>query len=169
MQPQSPILDFSEYDLARVLVDQQGLRSYNPQRFEMEQLSAVVYTDAHKLICVGYRDVAKDEFWARGQDPATAALPPVLLCEAAAQLCSYFMHTLQDYSDRVLAFAGMDDVEFGAPVRCGDRVIIHGRAVKYRPGILVSWHFQQFVHEQLVCSGTLKGVPLPRAAMQQPV
>jgi 3-hydroxyacyl-[acyl-carrier-protein] dehydratase len=165
MQPQPPILDFSEYDLSRVLVDQTGLRAYNSQRFEMEQLSAVVYADPQRLICIGYRDVSADEFWVRGQDPAGATLPPVFLCESAAQLCSYFMHTLQDYGDRVLAFAGMDDVEFGAPVRCGDRVVIQGHAVKYRPGVLVFWHFQHFVRNELVCSGTLKGVPLPRAAM----
>jgi 3-hydroxyacyl-[acyl-carrier-protein] dehydratase len=165
MQPQPPILDFAEYDVSRVLVDQEGLRNFNSQRFEMEQLSAVVYTDPDRRMCVGYRDVARDEFWVHGQDAAKATLPPVFLCEAAAQLCSYFVQTLQDYADRVLAFAGMDEVEFGAPVRCGDRVVVQGHAVKYRPGVLVSWHFQHFVRDQLVCSGTLKGVPLPRAAM----
>jgi 3-hydroxyacyl-[acyl-carrier-protein] dehydratase len=165
MEPEQPILDFSEYDLDRVLVDQEGLRSYNAQRFEMEQLSAVVHTDQDRRICVGYRDVTADEFWVHGQDPARAMLPPVFLCEAAAQLCSYFVQTLQDYADRVLAFAGMDEVEFGAPVRCGDRVVIQGHAVKHRPGVLVSWRFQHFVRKELVCSGTLKGVPLPRSVM----
>jgi 3-hydroxyacyl-[acyl-carrier-protein] dehydratase len=165
MQPQPPILDFAAYDLNRALIDQEGLRAFNEQRFEMEQLSAVVYADVEKLICVGYRDVARDEFWVNGQDPLSATLPAVLLCEAAAQLCSYFMKTLQDYSDRVLVFAGLDEVEFGAPVRCGDRVVIQGQAVRYRPGVLVSWHFQHFVRGELVCCGTLKGVPIPRAAM----
>ena len=165
MQSEQPILDFSEYDLDRVIVDRELLRTFNPQRFEMEQLSAVVHTDGERRICVGYRDVTADEFWIRGQDPATATLPPVFLCEAAAQLCSYFVQTLQDYADRVLAFAGMDEVEFGAPVRCGDRVVIQGHAVRYRPGVLVLWHFQHFVGKEMVCCGTLKGVPLPRGAM----
>ena len=39
------ILDFSEYDLDHVVADIEEIRRYNPQRFEMEQLTAIVYDD----------------------------------------------------------------------------------------------------------------------------
>jgi 3-hydroxyacyl-[acyl-carrier-protein] dehydratase len=39
------ILDFSAFDLDRILADSEEIRRYNPQRFEMEQLTAIVYDD----------------------------------------------------------------------------------------------------------------------------
>ena len=35
------ILDFSEYDVNHVVADIEEIRRYNPQRFEMEQLTAI--------------------------------------------------------------------------------------------------------------------------------
>ena len=40
-----PIIDTSELDLSRTIADIEEIRRYNPQRFEMEQLTAVVYED----------------------------------------------------------------------------------------------------------------------------
>ncbi len=42
------ILDFSNYDLDHVVADAEEIRRYNLQRFEMEQLSAVVYADPER-------------------------------------------------------------------------------------------------------------------------
>jgi hypothetical protein len=56
------ILDFSAYDLDKVLADAEEIRRYNPQRHEMEQLTAVVYDDPEAGICVGYKDVTPHEF-----------------------------------------------------------------------------------------------------------
>ena len=39
------ILDFSEYDLNNVVADTEEIRRYNPQRYEMEQLTAICYED----------------------------------------------------------------------------------------------------------------------------
>ena len=44
--PKKPlILDFAEYDLNHVVADIDEIRRYNPQRFEMEQLTAIVFED----------------------------------------------------------------------------------------------------------------------------
>ena len=51
------ILDFSEYDLNHVVADIEEIRRYNPQRFEMEQLTAICYEDPARNICVGYKDL----------------------------------------------------------------------------------------------------------------
>src|SRR5262249_36393879 len=60
------ILDPSEYDLDRVIAGVEEIRKYNPQRFEMEQLTAVVLDDPERGICVGFKDVTPNEFWVRG-------------------------------------------------------------------------------------------------------
>src|SRR6266403_2258395 len=86
-------LDPSTVDFSRVLVDKEGLRKTNPQRFEMEHLDTVLYLDREQHVLVGYKDVRPDEFWVRGHMPGYPLLPGVLMCEASAQLCSYYTMT----------------------------------------------------------------------------
>ena len=89
MPRKPPILDFSEFDPEKITADIEEIRRYNPQRFEMEQLSAVCYEDRETKTCVAYKDVTADEFWVRGHMPGIPLMPGVLMCEAAAQLASY--------------------------------------------------------------------------------
>ena len=88
------ILDFAEYDPDRVIADLDEIRRYNRQRFEMEQLTAIVYTNLERMICVGYKDITPDEFWVRGHMPEFALMPGVVICEVAAQVSSFFAQTL---------------------------------------------------------------------------
>jgi 3-hydroxyacyl-[acyl-carrier-protein] dehydratase len=46
------IVDPDSIDFDRVTADIHQIRKYNPQRFEMEQLSAIVYEDPQNVICV---------------------------------------------------------------------------------------------------------------------
>ena len=86
-------LDPASLDLGRVVADLDAIRRVNPQRFEMEQLTAIVHVDPAQHIVAGFKDVAADEFWARGHMPGYPLMPGVLLCELAAQLCSYYVIT----------------------------------------------------------------------------
>ncbi len=153
------ILDFSEYDLDRVIADIEQIRRYNLQRFEMEQLTAVCYEDAERKICAGYRDLARDEFWARGHMPGMPLMPGVLMCEAAAQLASYFSRKY-GLVQELIGFGGLDEVRFRGVVRPGQRLVVVVRLLKIRQTMMTA-EFQNFVDQSLVCEGTLKGVPLP--------
>ena len=77
------IIEFSEYDLDHVFADIEVIRRYNSQRYEMEQLTAIVFEDDTRAICVGYKDLKPDEFWARGHMPGMPLMPGVIMCEAA--------------------------------------------------------------------------------------
>lgn len=154
------ILDRSQYDLDHVVADLQQIRQFNPQRFEMEQLTAIVYEDQQRHICVGYKDLAADEFWVRGHMPGFPLMPGVLMCEAAAQMASYYTvkHDLMGAS--TLGFGGMEDVRFRGMVRPGDRFVIVSELVKMRRGAMIVCRFQGFVEDALVCEGVIKGIPL---------
>ncbi len=153
------ILDFSEYDLNRVVADAEEIRRYNPQRYEMEQLTAICHEDPVKGVCVGYKDLGPDEFWVRGHMPGMPLMPGVIMCEAAAQLSSYYSHRYK-LMEGVVGFGGLEDVRFRGVVRPGDRFVIVCHLLKLRRSIMTC-EFQCFVNQNLVCEGVLKGVSLP--------
>jgi 3-hydroxyacyl-[acyl-carrier-protein] dehydratase len=154
-------LDPSKIDLQKIVVDQEGIRQVNPQRFEMEQLTAIVHVDAEKHLVAGYKDVRPDEFWVRGHLPGYPLLPGVLICEAAAQLCSYYIITHGHSRGDFIGFGGLENVRFRAPVRPGDRLVLVAKATKvHRRQTLFS--VQGFVGTKLVFNGDVIGVPLNR-------
>ncbi len=161
MAAREDLVDWSQVDSNRVLVDLEGLRKYNPQRFEMEQLSGILYEDAENMICVGYKDLAPDEFWVRGHMPGMPLMPGVLMCEAAAQLASYYVQRHDMLGAEMLGFGGLEEVRFRGLVRPGDRLIIACKLLKVRRGAMINCRFQLFVNKSLVCEGILKGIPLP--------
>lgn len=155
------ILDPSEYDLNHVVADIEQIRKYNPQRFEMEQLTAVCHEDVERGVCVGYRDLTQDEFWARGHMPGMPLMPGVIMCEASAQLASYFALKHRLMEAKMVGFGGLEDVRFRGVVLPGERFVIVVELIKAKR-MLLSCRFQCLVRENLVCEGILKGVPLSK-------
>jgi 3-hydroxyacyl-[acyl-carrier-protein] dehydratase len=163
----APILDPSEYDLDRVIADVEEIRRYNRQRFEMEQLTAIVYEDRQRFICVGYKDLGPDEFWVRGHMPGTPIMPGVIMCEAAAQLASYFVQKYRLLDADVIGFGGLKDVRFRGVVQPGERFVVVARLLKTR-STMMTCEFQCLVRQNLVCEGVLMGIPLPEEALRGP-
>ena len=107
-------LDPGSVDLNKVVADQAAIHAVNPQRFEMDQLTAIVHVDPSQHVVVGYKDVGADEFWVRGHMPGYPLLPGVLMCEAAAQLCSYYICTNGLMQGDFIGFGGLENVRFRA-------------------------------------------------------
>jgi len=159
------ILDPAEYDLERVVADVEEIRKYNPQRFEMEQLTAIVLDDVERGVCVGYKDTSAADVWVRGHMPGMPLMPGVIMCEAAAQLCSYHVQRHNLLGAEMIGFGGLDDVRFRGTVRPGDRLVIVSMRKQLRPGQMVRSRFQCFVGENLVCEGEMRGIPIPVEAL----
>lgn len=168
MPRRAPILDPSEYDLNRVIAGVEEIRRYNRQRFEMEQLSAIVFEDRQRAICVGYKDLRPDEFWVRGHMPGTPIMPGVIMCEAAAQLASYFAQKHRLLDATVVGFGGLKDVRFRGVVQPGERFVVVARLLKTR-STMMTCEFQCLVRQNLVCEGVLMGIPLPEEALRGPL
>jgi 3-hydroxyacyl-[acyl-carrier-protein] dehydratase len=155
------ILDFSEYDTNHVVADLQEIRRYNLQRFEMEQLTAICYANKERGICVGYKDITHEEFWVRGHMPKAPLMPGVIMCEAAAQLSSYFAQKYDLLGAKVVGFGGLEEVKFRDGVLPGNRLVIAVQLLKVRRGAMIVCRFQGFVNQGMVVEGILKGIPLP--------
>ncbi len=166
MPPQA-FFDYKPFNFDRPQFNLDEIRKINPQRHEMEQLTGVVWVDPVNHGIIGFKDITEDEFWIKGHMPGFPLMPGVLLCEAAAQLASFYArkyHLLQ--SGDYLGFGGMDAVRFRGPVFPPSRLIICARATRIKPRLRAEFEFQGFVNDKLVFNGGMIGVPISR---DQPV
>jgi 3-hydroxyacyl-[acyl-carrier-protein] dehydratase len=153
--------DPARLDLGQIVANQEAIRGVNPQRYEMEQLTAVVYVDVGQHVIAGYRDVRPDEFWVRGHMPDYPLLPGVLMCEAAAQLCSYYISNHGLMSGDFIGFGGLENVRFRGTVHPGDRLVLVAKATKLHRRQTI-FNVQGFVGTTMVFHADIIGVPLTR-------
>lgn len=153
--------DLAQIDYTNMVADREAIRKVNPQRFEMEQLDAVVHVDGAGKIIIGYKDVRFDEFWVRGHMPGYPLLPGVLMCEASAQLCSYYTMTQHSIPGDFLGFGGLDEVRFRGTVHPGERLVLVGKEVKFNRRQMI-FNVQGFVKDKMVFHGDIIGMPLKK-------
>jgi len=134
------------------------IREMIPQRYEMEQLTGILLFDRGCGIAIGYRDVSSTDFWVRGHIPGRPLMPGVLMCEAAAQLCSFcFRMCSPEGKDSFLGFGGMDNVRFRGTVVPGDRFIIVVKCIKLDARLKI-FEAQGIVGEKLVFEAKITGI-----------
>jgi 3-hydroxyacyl-[acyl-carrier-protein] dehydratase len=136
------IIDPDTIDFDRVVADIHEIRKYNPQRFEMEQLTAIVYEDPERVACVGYKDITHDEFWVRGHMPGMPLMPGVVMLEAVAQVCCYTSHKYKLLGESMVGFGGLEEVRFREPVVPGNRLIVMCELLKLRKPYLLALYLQ---------------------------
>ena len=162
------IVDLSLVDVDNPTATIEQIRRYNPQRHEMEQLTAIVYEDLDQYICVGYKDVTADEFWVRGHMPGMPLMPGVIMIEAIAQMCSFFVQKHDLLKSKMVGFGGLEEVRFRDPVVPGDRLFVLCQLTRVRPRRMIVCRFQGVVRDSIVVEGVLKGIPLPIDALTAP-
>ncbi len=165
--PRKPfIVPLESIDFSQVVATIDDIRAVNPQRFEMEQLTAIVLEDRERNICVGYKDVSDQEFWVRGHMPGMPLMPGVVMLESAAQCCGYFAKKYDILGADMIGFGGLEDVRFREPVIPGDRLVIMCELESVRRGRIVNCRFQGIVRNALAVEGLIKGIPIPIDALK---
>lgn len=147
-----------EIDLECIVADQAQIQQYNLQRFEMMMLTAIVYLDPTNHLIVGYKDLHADEFWARGHLPGYPLFPGVLQCEAAAQLCSYYIVSQNIFQQEFVALGGLENARFRLPVRPGDRLVMVAKSLKLHRRQTI-FNVQGFVGEKMAFHVDVVGMP----------
>lgn len=156
--PPALLFDLSTIDLTRVVIDKDGILAQNPQRYEFEQLDAIVHQDLDNQVVVGLRDIKADEWWTRGHIPGRPLFPGVLMIEAAAQLAGFFGKNALS-TDRFIGFGGVDKVKFREAVVPPAKMYMIARAVEIRPRRIIC-EVQGVVDGRLVFEGQITGVPM---------
>ena len=154
------IVDLQSVDLDQVFATIDEIRKYNPQRHEMEQLSAIVMVDEANHICLGYKDITPSEFWVRGHMPSMPLMPGVVMCEAAAQISSFYTQRFDLLGADMVGFGGLENVRFRDKVVPGNRFYVACKLVKARRNRMIVADFEGYVEGRLAVEGQIKGIPL---------
>ncbi|MFO1023158.1 MAG: 3-hydroxyacyl-ACP dehydratase FabZ family protein [Planctomycetales bacterium] len=164
MPPATLFYDISQFDFDKPLFDIEQIREINPQRYEMEQLTAVVHVDRENHGVVGYKEITENEFWARGHMPGFPLMPGVIICEAMAQLGGFYARKYKILGGDFIGFGGMQEVRFRAPVRPSCRLVLLVKIGQVRPNRLATFEFQGVVNDAIVATGSMIGVPIEKPA-----
>ena len=156
--PLQLLFDIDGIDLSRLVCDQEEIRRYNPHRGDMEHLNGIVYASAEEKKIIGYKDVRVDEFWVKGHIPGRPLLPGVLMCEAGAQLASFFNKRFFN-SKGFIGFSALDDVKFRAQVEPPCRLYILGLKLWERHKI-IHCKTQGLVNGKLCFEATITGIEI---------
>lgn len=159
------IIDPALLDIERPIAGIEEIRALNPQRHEMEQLTAILHEDLERNACAAYKDITDQEFWVRGHMPGMPLMPGVIMLEAVAQLSSYFTQKHDLLGAAMVGFGGVDEVRFRGVVTPGDQLIVMVMLEKARRGRMIVARFQGVVDENLVLEGVLRGIPIPIEAV----
>ena len=160
--PPPQLYDIHSIDFSKPVYDIEAIRRVNPQRNQMEQLTAVVYVDTERHGVVGYKDITLEEFWVPGHMPGFPLMPGVVMCEAAAQLAGFYASKYKLLGGDFVGFGGMDEIRFRQPVFPPCRLILMARMLELRPNRRARFEFQGVVNDQIVFTGSMIGVPITR-------
>jgi len=156
------LYDIEQLDFANPLYSLDDIRRVNPQRHEMEQLTAILLVDRENDGIVGYKDVTDKEFWIAGHMPGFPLMPGVILCECAAQLAGFYARKFDLLGGDYLGFGGMNEVRFRSPVFPGNRLLLMAKCTRIRKNRRAEFEFQGYVEDRMVFSGEMIGVPIVR-------
>ena len=157
--PPPTLFSLEGIDINVVTIPIDGVRKANPQRYEMEQLTGVIYADAAGRRLVAERQLGADEWWVRGHIPGRPLMPGVLMIEAAAQASAFLYKVIDPAEARFIGFSGVDDVKFRGQVLPGERMIILVQVLEMRPRRAV-FATQGFVGDRLVFQANIVGMPI---------
>ena len=154
----SLLFDIARIDFDQVMVDVDGIERLNPHRGCMRQLDGVIWHDPEVTLAVAFKDVRDDEFWVPGHIPERPILPGVMMIEAGAQLAS-FMTLRRTKGLKFIGFIGCDNAKFRGQVVPGDRLIILGKGIKFKPRRCIC-DVQGLVRGSLVFEAKITGMAM---------
>ena len=154
--PPALLFDLSKIDLSKTEFARDVISTVNPQSHEMSQLDGIIWHDLERLLCLGFKNVTEDEFWVRGHIPGRPIMPGVIMVEAAAQLCSFFMKKIYGL-EGFIGFSGIDKTKFRETVVPGQRLYLLCHISKIRSRQFSST-VQGVVNDKMVFDTIISGM-----------
>ena len=156
--PPKPLVNTEKFDPDKIIASIEDIRKVNPHRYEFEMLSGILHIDVENKEIVAFKDLREDDFWTRGHIPGRPILPGVLMVEAAAQMCSYFIKTAYHF-DVFIGFVGIENTKFRGVVSPPGRLTLMGKLTEVRKRRHVM-NVQGYVDGRMVFESQVIGMPV---------
>ena len=156
--PVQPLVDLDSLDLSTVLHDRESLDSVLKQRGTFAMVDGVLHLDLEGDLVVGYKDIRKDDWWAKDHIPGRPIFPGALMVEASAQLGSfdYFQRRPEELG-AFIGFIGIDKTRFRQVVEPDCPMYLVGRVHRMRR-TMFSYRFQGWVEKELAFEAEITGM-----------
>jgi 3-hydroxyacyl-[acyl-carrier-protein] dehydratase len=132
------------------------IQSILPHRYPFLLIDRVLEVERRKRI-VAIKNVTINEPFFAGHFPGFPIMPGVLIMEAMAQTGGVLLLTeVEDRSDKLIVFTGIEKARFRRPVVPGDQLRIEVMTLSWKPGasrIAVRMDGKAYVNGKLVCDG----------------
>jgi 3-hydroxyacyl-[acyl-carrier-protein] dehydratase len=156
--PSEPLIDLGALALDRVVGTREEILAKIRQRGRFALLDGILHVDGEKGLIVGFKEIRADDWWAADHIPGRPIFPGALMCEAAAQLCSYDYLRQQTLPEGAfLGFGGMNDTRFRGVVEPPCRMVFAARRERLRSRMF-TYSAQGFVAGELVFETGILGV-----------
>ena len=152
------LIDLESLDLSRVVAGKEEIREACQQRGDLEMIDGILHFDAEEDLAIGFKEIRATDWWAPCHIPGRPIFPGVLMCEGAAQLCTYhFMHRRVDLAGKFVGFGGMNGIRFRSTVVPDCRLILACRCTRARSKMF-TYDVQGYVDGKPVFDGEILGV-----------
>ncbi|HEV8494611.1 MAG TPA: 3-hydroxyacyl-ACP dehydratase FabZ [Candidatus Angelobacter sp.] len=139
-------------------LDINQIQAILPHRYPFLLIDRVLEVERKKRI-VAIKNVTINEPFFAGHFPNFPIMPGVLIVEAMAQAGGALLLTeVEDRSDKLIVFTGIEKARFRRPVVPGDQLRIEVVTLSWREGasrIAVRMEGKAFVNGKLVADGTV--------------
>src|SRR6478736_8827994 len=139
-------------------LDINQIQAILPHRYPFLLIDRVLEIERKKKI-VAIKNVTINEPFFAGHFPGFPIMPGVLIMEAMAQTGGVLLLTeVEDRSDKLIVFTGIEKARFRRPVVPGDQLRIEVETLSWKPGhsrIAVRMDGKAYVNGKLVCDGTV--------------
>lgn len=139
-------------------LDINQIQAILPHRYPFLLIDRVVEMERRKKV-VAIKNVTINEPFFTGHFPGFPIMPGVLIVEAMAQTGGVLLLTeVEDRSNKLIVFTGIEKARFRRPVVPGDQLRIEVVTLSWKAGasrIAVRMEGKAFVNGKLVCDGVV--------------
>ena len=139
-------------------LDINQIQSILPHRYPFLLIDRILEFERRKKI-VAIKNVTVNEPFFNGHFPGFPIMPGVLIVEAMAQTGGVLLLSeVEDRSDKLIVFTGIEKARFRRPVVPGDQLRIEVETLSWKTvhsRIAVKMDGKAYVNGKLVCDGTV--------------
>lgn len=134
------------------MLDLKDIQKVIPHRYPFLLIDRVLEIGDNRI--VGMKNVSGNEPYFQGHFPEKPVMPGVLIAEALAQLGAVYVKRQEDFKDKLMVLAGLDNFRFKRQVVPGDVLKLQVEFLNIKKNI-GKGHGIATVDDIIVCEGDI--------------